>query len=143
MQPMKGVRQIIFGGGKGDCFRACVASILELPNDDRLPNEHDGNYLLAWQEFLGQFGLSVEFDTTRIWRDGYWIASVTSKNLDGATHAIVMKGTQVAWDPSTKKRYRKGQHMLSDKVVQGGYWIEMRDPNLLHKLQEYKAQICR
>lgn len=137
---MIGQKQKIFGGGNGDCFRACVASILELPNDDRLPNVHDGYWILKWNEFLSQFGISVEFDATRIWREGYWIASVTSKNLAGSSHAIVMKDTDVAFDPSTRKRYHRGQSLLGSDVVNGGWWFEVQDVNLLHKLREYKRQ---
>lgn len=36
--------------------------------------------------------------------EGYWIASVISENFEDATHAIVMLGDQVAFDPSMKPR---------------------------------------
>ncbi len=130
-------KQIVFGGGNGDCFRACIASILELPNDDRLPNAHGEGWFQTWQDWLGRFGLSIEFDATRIWRESFWIASVPSKNLEGVTHAIVMQGSQVAFDPSTKKTYRTGRQMLGAKVG-GGWWFEVVDVRLLHKLHEYK-----
>jgi len=134
-------KQKVFGDGNGDCMRACIASILELPNDDNLPNPHDTLWMIKWNEWLSQFGISLEFDARRIWRDGYWIASVESKNLEGVSHAIVMLGDKVAFDPSTKKRYRKGLNLaLTDGVVNGGYWFEVVDVNRLHELRRYKIR---
>ena len=83
--------------------------------------------------------MKLSWDHKAIWRESYWIANVKSKNYtDGTTHAIIMHGTQVAFDPSTKKRYRKGLSLLSGDVVQGGWWVEVIDPSLLYKFQQYK-----
>lgn len=132
-------KQKVVDKGRGDCLRACIASILELPNDDRLPNIHGSTWYSTWQKWFGQFGLSMEYDDQRIWRESYWIASVKSKNYnDGTTHAIVMKGQEVAFDPSTKKRYRTGRQMLGGNLVMGGWWFEVIDPSLLYKFEEYK-----
>lgn len=38
------------------------------------------------------------------WHQGYWVASVISENFPGATHAIVMRGSDVVLDPSSKPR---------------------------------------
>lgn len=116
-----------------------MASLLELPNDERLPDGYES--LTPWQEWLAQFGMKLSWSHDAIWRESYWIASVKSKNYsDGTTHAIIMKDTRVAFDPSTKKRYRKGQDMLQGDAVRGGYWIEVIDPSLLYKFQEYKIR---
>lgn len=131
---MKGVKQKIVNKKTGDCFRACVASILEMPNDNKLPNAHGGDWFGAWYEFFGKMGLAISFDRVAIWREGYWIASVKSKNFKNTSHAIVMKGDAVAFDPSTKKTHRKGTNLLGRGVVNGGYWIEVSD---FTKLKEY------
>lgn len=40
----------------------------------------------------------------RDFRTGFWMASVISENFADSTHAIVMHGDSVAFDPSTKPR---------------------------------------
>jgi hypothetical protein len=130
-------QQKVVDKGRGDCFRACMASFFELPNDERLPDGYAS--LTPWQDWLAQFGMKLSWGHKAIWREGYWIASVKSKNYtDGTMHAIIMHGCKVAFDPSTKKRYRKGQDMLQGDAVAGGWWIEVVDPNLLHLFHEYK-----
>lgn len=130
-------KQKVIDKGIGDCFRACMASFLELPNDERLPDGYES--VTPWNEWLAQFGMGLSWDHESIWREGFWIASVKSKNYtDGTTHAIIMKGTEVAFDPSTKKRYETGVSLLSGDDVQGGWWVEVIDPSLLHRFQEYK-----
>ena len=130
-------RQKVVDKGIGDCFRACLASFLELPNDERLPDGYES--VSPWDDWLEQFGMTLNYSQTAIWREGYWVASVKSKNYsDGTTHAIIMKGHKVAFDPSTKKRYRTGTDLLQTDDVVGGWWIEVTDPSLLYKFQEYK-----
>jgi hypothetical protein len=138
-------KQLIFGANQGDCLRACIASILEV-DINSFPNDHSQNWWFTWKRLLAQWGLTMEFDVDRIWRQNYWIASVTSKNLEGRSHAIVMNGHKVAHDPSTKKRYRKGTSLLGVRnpddsyLVNGGYWFEVTDFSLLPKLEEYRKQ---
>jgi hypothetical protein len=135
-------RQKIVDKDNGDCFRACMASILELPNDERLPHIDSKAWWQDWWKFLSPFGLSLESDHKRIWRQGYWIAGVPSKNLGkGIQHAIVMKGHNVAFDPSTKKRYRKGRYMLGKGIVADGLYLVVDDASKLHKLEEYRRSL--
>lgn len=132
-------KQKVVDKGIGDCFRACMASFLELPNDERLPDGYES--VEPWQKWLAQFGMELSWSHKAIWRESYWIGSVKSKNYtDGTTHAIIMQGTTVAFDPSTKKRYRKGVDMLQGDAVLGGWWIEVIDPSLLYKFQQYKEE---
>lgn len=133
-------KQKVVAKGTGDCFRACLASFLELPNDERLPDGYKS--VTPWNDWLAKFGMTLKWSHDSIWRELYWIASVKSKNYsDGTTHAIVMKGTKVAFDPSTKKRYRKGVRMVGSDAVLGGWWIEVIDPSLLYKFQQYKDAV--
>lgn len=130
-------KQKVVDKGIGDCFRACMASFLELPNDERLPDGYES--IMPWNEWLAKFGMTLSYSNKHIWRDGHWVALVKSKNYsDGTTHAIIMEGHKVAFDPSTKKRYRKGLDLLQTDDVLGGWWIEVIDPSLLYKFQQYK-----
>jgi len=52
------VDQTIFEDGHGDCLRACVASILELPIAI-LPNFAERGYYAGVAEFLATLGLSL------------------------------------------------------------------------------------
>lgn len=45
-----------------------------------------------------------------------------------------MRGDQVVFDPSTKKRYKTGESLLGKKLVQGGHYLEVIDATKLHKL---------
>ena len=129
-------KQKVVEKGKGDCFRACMASFFELPNDDRLPDGYES--VTPWNEWLARFGMTLSWSHNAIWRQTYWIGSVKSKNYSDVTHAIIMKGSQVVFDPSTKKRYRKGRDLLNTNLVVGGWWVEVIDPSLLYKFQQYK-----
>lgn len=66
---MKPVDQIIFEEGRGDCLRACVASILEVRIDD-VPNfAEDGSFLNGMAVWLEKRGLrSLRIDWSG---DGY------------------------------------------------------------------------
>jgi hypothetical protein len=99
---------------RGDCWKCCIASILDLGYDD-VPHfvqewENGGDH---WWDAAGTwlkprgFGLAwlpLEGDTwPRLYRGplfehaGHWIAKVTSAR--GNSHAVVMHGYNLAWDP--------------------------------------------
>ena len=119
------VMQREVGDGKdgrpmGDCMRACLASIFELPIDV-VPHLAT---LPAWprdlDRWLAPMGLAHErmnwpaSPSPGYWPAGWWMASVLSENIEGATHAVVMRGTgqtcggdewmAVAHDPSPHPR---------------------------------------
>jgi hypothetical protein len=124
---MIGRKQKIVNSKTGDCFRACVASILEADNDKKLPNPHGSGWINDWFKYFSEFGMCLGFDKKAIWRSGYWIASVPSLNYKKTNHAIVMLGDKVAFDPSLKKTYRKGRNLSGKNIVNFGYWIELSD----------------
>ena len=130
--------QLVCDAEKGDCMRACVTSILGIPNDPSLPNCDDPEWYLKWFKFLRQFGFELRYAQTACWRNGYWIASVPSLNFPDGTHAIVMDGTKVAFDPSPKKRYRRGMSLTGTGKVLGGHYFEITDPDLLPAFVAYK-----
>jgi len=85
----------------GDCFRCCVASILDLSWRD-VPNfmEHPGDaWWTAVQEWLAARNLRCEVALADDYvPPGYWIASGKSPRGD-YHHAVVMHGCTVAHDP--------------------------------------------
>lgn len=119
-----------------------MATLLELPLEV-LPNDHSEAWFRIWDVFLDQFGLAIGFDGKdgAIWQEHPWIATVKSKNYPGVTHAIVMQGTKVLFDPLTKRTYRKGEALLSSDVVTGGYRITVSDFTKLHKLKAYQEKL--
>ncbi|MDY6894331.1 MAG: DUF551 domain-containing protein [Thermotogota bacterium] len=131
---MKPQKQKICSKNNGDCFRACVASMLELQNDDNLPNPHGDDWLTKWLKWFGDIGLRLSWHHKSIWRDGFWIASVPSKNFENTTHAIIMRGLHVFFDPSLYEKYQKGTYMLKSELVSGGWWIEIDD---MHKFKDF------
>lgn len=140
---MKEQKQRVFGKGYGDCFAACMATLLELPIEV-LPNDHSPAWFLVWGVFLRQFGLDISCERAEgsVWQPYPWIAGVKSKNLENDTHAIIMgRGGKVLFDPSRKKRYKKGESLLGKKIVTEGYTIAVSDFSKLHLLKEYRDKL--
>lgn len=115
---------------RGDCFPACLASILEVELAD-VPVPHTDDWWDKAQQAVGRHGhriLYISYDgapTTASalgdWLgDVYWIAAVPSLNLgtypDGRPvgHVVVMRGGDVAHDPTLGKRRPLGP--LADDV---------------------------
>ncbi len=67
MRTIHSIEQTIFGNGIGNCFAACVASILKCSLDD-VPNfcyNNNENWWKDTQEFLGKHGFyAIEFQIT-------------------------------------------------------------------------------
>jgi hypothetical protein len=141
---MKRVKQRTVNSQYGDCFGACLASILELPIEV-IPNDHSEIWFSIQRMFLDQFGLSMTFHNRQgpIWSYSPWIASVKSKNYPDTTHAIIMQESEVLFDPSTKPGYKKGEYLLGNDAVVGGYIMRVSDLSLLHKLYEYRARLSK
>lgn len=86
-------------------MRACLTSILGLPNDPRVVPLGGANedFTLKCYKFLYRFGLILTWERVACWRGGYWMGSVKSKNFKDGRHSIVMLGHKVWHDPSTHK----------------------------------------
>jgi len=141
---MKKYNQLIVDSEIGDCFRACMATLLQLP-PEVLPNDHSPIWYFTWRKFLGQFGLELSPDETAngpIWRTSLWIATVRSLNYENGTHAILMhEGGTVFHDPSTHKRYKTGTSLLGKDIVLYGKHLEVVDTSHLHKLNDYRQNL--
>lgn len=109
------VPQLIDSPDTGDCFRACVASILEV-DPLTLPNINDPAYKdRYWRdvmnEALAPHNLAIQSTTNKqcYWEHPYFIWSIRSPKYEGQSHAVVvaydpkrggMSAWYVAWDPS-------------------------------------------
>lgn len=113
--------QLVTDPGKGDCIRACIASMLELPCSE-VPNFMDDKnsewFAQMWKflqlhgyEYTGHDKFPFEHVKKSEGINGYFMVSVPSINYaniktdDGkiVTHAVVFKGTEFAHDPSVGK----------------------------------------
>lgn len=99
---MRPVHQRILGPPDGDCFAACVASILELPLE-RVPNFHslrDLPWLNRWRGWLAPANLGIVWHSSDSDRPpGYAIQSVPSPRFAGHGHAIVCWNGRPVHDP--------------------------------------------
>lgn len=102
---MKPVDQTTFGHPGGNCFSACVASLLELSIDDvpYFMDEEDGKpkwyeQLDSWLAPRGFYALHFDVvDRERtVWPKGFYIRIGKSSRGD---HAVVGRGGAVVFDP--------------------------------------------
>ncbi len=141
---MRQNKQLVFGAENGDCFRACITSILDVPNSLELPSSTGPSWLADWSNLLYDYGLSLNYETEACWRRGYWVAHVPSLNIEGSSHCIVMNGQKVAFDPSTKRQYEQGVSLLENyKIVRGGTYIEVLNPAKLPRYVEWVNLVRR
>lgn len=114
---MKPVEQILLhdteNGVYGDCFRACVASILGMPSED-VPHFCDNdniNWFADLEDFLLPLGLApLLFETKLNHKDMHFnccssemIASGTSPRFPDLLHSVVYKEGSMSHDPHPDK----------------------------------------
>ena len=110
---MKPVFQTIRGKVKGNCFAACMASILEMPLEampEYLDLPDQSRWLAVWREFLKPLGLGIAWFHHREGSEcipprGYSIAAMRAPLDDAAdnTHAVVCLDGLIEHDPLTGK----------------------------------------
>jgi hypothetical protein len=85
----------------GDCFRACVASVLEV-GSHRVPHFTDGDDPQWWAKFAAwceERGLYAYEQLAALFTPpGYHVA--IGENARGADHSVVMLGRELAYDPA-------------------------------------------
>ncbi len=129
-------KQLIVDKITGDCFRACITSLLGIPNGDYLPTAGDVEWFSKYHKFLRKFGLTFKWEPKAFWQQGYWIACVPSLNFPYCNHAILMKDHLVFHDPTTSNnKYQSGRPLLGESIVNGGYIFMVEDMSKLHKLR--------
>ena len=102
----------------GDCFAACLASILEVPLE-QVPNPHGHDWMHVLDRWLWETrrlaAVLVHADDTKLWSypgKVLAIASIPSAMFEGKTHAVVwdlVRG-EVRWDPSPTRDARGGEY---------------------------------
>ena len=110
---MIGVEQDILAPPNGNCYAACVASILELPLSE-VPNFTAPRWFQEWNEWLRLRGLMLLSFTRRPnddWKPaGYSIMGVMSPRGD-FQHAVVALDGDLAWDPHPQRAMGIGKVM--------------------------------
>ncbi len=141
---MKPVMQTKFGKPEGNCWAACIASMLEVgidavpafPVEDGKPHWYDATKEWLHSEHgLDLLSLHVDLtkaDQRRYWRDSkcYWIAGGKSPRGD-FQHATIFKGIELAHDP-----HPSGEGFLGDPTdatvfvpIDLGQWWCMEEEN--------------
>ena len=143
------VVQQIVGDGKdkrpmGDCLRACLASIFELPLEE-VPHvaASPRGWWSATQDWLRPRGLWMETLEYTVpsekpipkgerYPAGWWIAVVDSQLFEGATHAVVMRGLYVdgTSDPHLVVHDPSPVPRQVPYVFHGARWFTVLDPAL-------------
>ena len=101
------VEQTVFGYPEGNCFHACVASIMEMSLDE-MPDTTGLSTPALWDKWEqwareGNLGL-IHFPYTDVWHPaGYWILGAESSRLPGRIHAVVCKGKELIYDPHPER----------------------------------------
>lgn len=104
----------------GDCFKCCVASILELPYEDvpHFVQLKDGGFNEKWFYSLSDWCKQFEIEPVLInaletndtpppsayFGYGYCIATGQSKSYDKTLHSVVYLNTELVHDPSHTKK---------------------------------------
>lgn len=106
---MKPVDQTQFGVPNGNCFSACVASILELPLDEVpffMGSEGDWfDDLNDWLRDRGLYAIRFAFsDKYTFYPAGYYIVGGVSPRNPDALHAVVALGDKVVHDPNPARQ---------------------------------------
>jgi len=137
------VTQLNRGGGdvpaeqRGDCFRACIVSILGLGHD-AMGNHHGEDWWDRVQTDLAGLGYSlVNLDLACEPPRGYWIATVPSLNLPGLDrlgkpqlHCLVAESDRLVWDPAQAKTYGPAEwrRAYEDGAIREGNALVPLDP---------------
>jgi len=105
---MKPTDQTIFDLGRGNCFAACIASILEIPIDEVLhfPDGEALNWREVINEWLSPRGLffidialngDMRDELVRFW--GYHLILGDSPRRGDVRHAVVGHKGEICFDP--------------------------------------------
>lgn len=110
---MKPVEQTQFGFPGGNCFAACMASVLEL-SLDAVPNFESVKWFHEWNEWLRPRNLSLMTFSIRPhdeWKpDG--VALLGAKSLRGDwLHSVVILDGEIVWDPHPERALGVGAWM--------------------------------
>lgn len=96
-------------GADGTCFRACIASLLELPEAAVPDFQGDGDegYWRAVQDFLADYGL--QYRRVPMYKKPTGYSTIEGVSPRGGLHACVAYDGELVWDP----------HPIEDGTGQG------------------------
>ena len=144
---------------RGDCWRACLASVLErdldeVPHFIDLEEELGYYYLDLTNSWLRRqrYPFVVRMNVAQVARNGrslwyvrrrgrqwvnsgltvpgYWIMGVLSKNFKGSHHVVVGREDRIVWDPSP--RFGEDQYDRRPYVFNGYYFtFHVENPHLI------------
>ena len=120
---MKPITQTTFGWPHGNCYAACVASILEIPIEACPVVAPDQDWNMVWNAWFKQHGLArLTFGTSKGFRpNGYYIAcGPTPRELfneqgERVHHAVVAYDNAIVHDPHPEQRFL--QEMTEADVI--------------------------
>lgn len=108
------VTQTVFGYPDGNCFAACVASIMELPLEE-MPSIAGREFNQVWSQWLAERDLAFALvPSDGAWIKGYCIAWGNSPRggLDKfdrpVTHAVVCRDLHLVHDPHPSGEFLDG-----------------------------------
>lgn len=128
---MRPIQQTIIGP-QGNCYAACVASILEIDiHTLPVPREEEQG-IEGWRLYMGrlngqlirdyniwiQNNLTFGEDNSYPYLPGYHICSIRSPRVDGSLHAVVAKDGKIVWDPHPEKCASEIEIVCWDLVCQ-------------------------
>ena len=104
---MKLIKQTIAGQGRGNCFGACIASLLEVDIDEipSLTKDQHIDWVNIMNRYLATKGYymvhkkpdgNFEFEL-----EGPVIGVVPSTNFEDQLHAVIWYDGTIIWDPTT------------------------------------------
>lgn len=112
---MTPVNQTIVSSVNGNCFQAALATIFDINLNDALniidcPQESWHLNLIDWCESIGWSWngcAQAESMSVNGGVNGYYIASVPSKNFESSSHAVVVDSDcNVVHDPDPSKKWQ-------------------------------------
>jgi hypothetical protein len=113
---MKPVDQTLFGDKIGNCYQACIASILEVPIE-KVPNIHEheeGPWVDIINRFLEPYAMMILPGIKAVWP--FWIPENTYHIIGGKSprgefgHAVVGLCRKIIHDPHPSRAGLAGNH---------------------------------
>jgi hypothetical protein len=142
---MKPIHQTTFGQDNGNCFSACIASILEVPLGT-VPNfckDSTGNWRENTNIWLAQFGLAyIDIHLAGDLRDNlvdYWgYHVIAGKGPRGVQHAIVGYKGVPYFDP-----HPSGKMLLPDQELEYGLFISRMQRSEPPQMISQRVNYCK
>lgn len=121
------IYQTILDSQNGNCYAACLASILEcsleeIPNFMTCGPDEFNNILTKWLEAKNFTILSVNINRdesfiTAMIKDVYSIGTIKSPRFEDALHAVVCKGFNIIHDPHPDVSFPYEEEVLYFDVI--------------------------